>query len=150
MKPTFSARTRLRPALEMLATFSPSSQISPDVGRSRQPIRFTNVDLPDPEGPMIASHSPDSTCRETLSSARMTSPASARAGYRRLTLFNLIISLASQDTSRGKALEKSYGRDRSQEGNNDAPCQNHRKDPQSRRHGRRKVYPANPCRSPYA
>src|SRR5207253_4632344 len=54
MKPTFSARTRLRSALEMLATFSPSSQISPEVGRSRQPIRFTNVDLPDPEGPMIA------------------------------------------------------------------------------------------------
>ena len=42
----------------MLATFSPSSQISPVVGRSRQPIRFTSVDLPEPEGPMIETHSP--------------------------------------------------------------------------------------------
>src|SRR5204862_7031052 len=125
MKPTFSARTRLRSALEMLATFSPSSQISPDVGRSRQPIRFTNVDLPDPEGPMIASHSPDSTCRETLSSARITSPASARAGYRRLTWLSLIISLAPQDVSRLKSLKKTYWHDRRQKRNPNAASQNH-------------------------
>src|SRR5213078_4748157 len=137
MKPTFSARTRLRSALEMLATFSPSSQISPDVGRSRQPIRFTNVDLPDPEGPMIASHSPDSTCRETLSSARMT-------------LFNLIISLASQDVSRLKALKKTYWHDSGQKRNQNAACQNHGKDAQPRRHGRMKICPANPCRGPHA
>src|SRR5579872_6155880 len=84
----------------MLATFSPSSQISPDVGRSRQPIRFTSVDLPEPDGPMIAIHSPGSTVSEKLSRARMTPPlASALAEYRRLTSFSLIISLPSQDHS---------------------------------------------------
>jgi len=52
----FHARTRFKsaPALKA-ATFSPSSQISPEVGRSRQPIRFTRVLLPEPEGPIIAT-----------------------------------------------------------------------------------------------
>src|SRR5579864_8333871 len=100
MKPIFSARTRLSSPDEMPAIFWPSSQISPEVGRSRQPIRFTSVDLPEPEGPMIAIHSPGSTFREKLSRARMTPPlASALAGYRRLTFFSLIISLPSQDHS---------------------------------------------------
>src|ERR1700680_1154385 len=84
----------------MLATSSPESKISPDLGRSRQPIRFTKVDLPEPDGPMIAIHSPGSTLSEKLSRARMTPPlASALAGYRRLTFFSLIISLPSQDHS---------------------------------------------------
>src|SRR2546430_7249132 len=33
-------------------TFWALSQYSPDVGVSRQPIRFIRVDLPDPDGPM--------------------------------------------------------------------------------------------------
>jgi hypothetical protein len=33
------------------------SQYSPAVGVSRQPIRFMNVDLPEPDGPMIATYS---------------------------------------------------------------------------------------------
>src|ERR1700674_948399 len=100
MKPIFSARTRFSSLGEMLATSSPSSQISPEVGRSRAPIRFTNVDLPDPEGPMMAIHSPGSTFKAKLSRARMTPPlASALAGYSRLTFFSLIISLPSQDHS---------------------------------------------------
>jgi hypothetical protein len=32
--------------------------IIPEVGTSRQPIMFIKVDLPDPEGPMMASTSP--------------------------------------------------------------------------------------------
>src|SRR2546421_5991815 len=127
MKPTFSARTRLRSALEMLATFSPSSQISPEVGRSRQPIRFTNVDLPDPEGPMIASHSPDSTCRETLSSARMTSPARRAAGRSGLHLLNLFFYFAFQVVSRLKPLKKTYWHNTGRNGNQNLPYQNHGK-----------------------
>src|SRR5271155_3413856 len=100
MKPIFSARTRFNSALEMLATFSPSSQISPEVGRSRQPIRLTRVDLPEPDGPIIAIHSPGATLREKLSSARMVPPlASARAGYPRVTLFSWITLFALQDHS---------------------------------------------------
>ncbi len=49
---------------ESPATLTPSSQISPELGRSRQPIRFTSVDLPDPDGPMIESHSPGATSSE--------------------------------------------------------------------------------------
>src|SRR6266436_185208 len=83
MKPTFSARARLKSSAESLATFSPSSQISPEVGRSRQPIKLARVDLPDPDGPMTASHSPDSTWRETSSSARTTPPPSGWNGETR-------------------------------------------------------------------
>src|SRR5213078_3826579 len=38
-------------------TFWALSQYSPDVGVSRQPIRFMSVDLPDPDGPMTATYS---------------------------------------------------------------------------------------------
>ena len=38
-------------------TSCPLSQYSPPVGVSRQPIRFMSVDLPDPDGPMIATYS---------------------------------------------------------------------------------------------
>src|SRR5713101_2892276 len=36
----------------------PSSRYVPVVARSRQPSTFINVDLPDPDGPMIATYSP--------------------------------------------------------------------------------------------
>src|SRR5436190_21216289 len=35
----------------------PFSQYWPFVGESRQPIRFIRVDLPDPDGPMMATYS---------------------------------------------------------------------------------------------
>ena len=57
------------------ATCSPSSSYEPDVGRSRQPMTFISVDLPDPEGPMIATISPAPTCSETpLSTVRSSPP----------------------------------------------------------------------------
>src|ERR1700733_11396711 len=69
--PIFSARTRFNSEDEIPATFCPSSQISPDDGWSRHPIRLTRVDLPEPDGPMIDSHSPGVTCSEMWSSAWM-------------------------------------------------------------------------------
>ncbi len=35
----------------------PLSQYSPSEGESRQPIKFMKVDLPEPDGPMIATNS---------------------------------------------------------------------------------------------
>src|SRR5438045_5221353 len=48
--------------------------ISPSLGRSRQPIRLTRVDLPEPDGPITASHSPGATLSDTLFSARSSPP----------------------------------------------------------------------------
>ncbi len=43
------------------STASPASQQRPLVGWSRQPIRFMNVDLPEPLGPITATNSPGIT-----------------------------------------------------------------------------------------
>src|ERR1700728_3036930 len=58
INPIFSARTRFSPVAEIPATFSPSSQISPDEGRSRQPIKFTRVDFPDRAGHVLVRRLP--------------------------------------------------------------------------------------------
>src|ERR671919_1192454 len=50
-------------------TFLPLSQYSPCEGVSRQPIKFINVDLPDPDGPMIAMYSPRGISNDTPCSA---------------------------------------------------------------------------------
>ena len=43
-----------------LADLLAVQQVAPLVGVSRQPIRFISVDLPEPDGPMIATYSPRS------------------------------------------------------------------------------------------
>src|SRR5690606_35858036 len=58
----------------MSETSLPFSQYSPSSGESRQPIRFISVDLPDPDGPMIATYSPFSIDRSTPRSAWISSP----------------------------------------------------------------------------
>ena len=50
----------------------PSTRISPPLGRSRPPMRFSNVDLPEPEGPTNAVNSPRGTVRSTSDSAATT------------------------------------------------------------------------------
>src|SRR5262245_42472427 len=50
----------------------PSNRKLPLVGRSRQPMMFSIVDFPEPEGPVIASQSPRSTTRSTSTSAVTT------------------------------------------------------------------------------
>src|SRR5713226_7181063 len=121
MKPILSARTRFKSAVEIFATSCLSSQISPALGRSRQPIRFMRVLLPDPEGPMTASHSPGSTERDTSSSA-CTTPlnSSAWAGYSLLTFFSLINSHPPQDVSRLHTPQQSNGQNRGDEGHHHA------------------------------
>src|ERR1700737_74588 len=50
-------------------TSRPASQYLPELGESRHPIRFINVDLPEPDGPMIATYSPRRISRVTPRSA---------------------------------------------------------------------------------
>src|SRR5215471_14829999 len=65
-------------------------------------MRFTRVDLPEPEGPMIASHSPGATESETSSSAR----TSRLLLYTRLTFFSSIgIILLAGSPPAGSAAE---------------------------------------------
>src|SRR5215203_863580 len=49
----------------MSDTRLPLIQYCPIEGESRQPIRFINVDFPEPEGPMIARYSPFLTSNDT-------------------------------------------------------------------------------------
>src|SRR6185503_11711079 len=51
------------------AAGAPRSTTSPDVGCRMPPAMPSNVDLPQPEGPMIATISPSCACNETPSSA---------------------------------------------------------------------------------
>src|SRR5437867_8461749 len=46
--------------------FFPSTRTSPLVGRSMPAIRFNNVDLPEPDGPIRHRNPPDSRCRFVL------------------------------------------------------------------------------------
>ena len=58
MKP-ISSRSSLVVALALrLSTRRPLSQISPESAVSRQPIMCSRVDLPHPDGPMMATISP--------------------------------------------------------------------------------------------
>ena len=60
---------------ESAEIFSPARMYSPPVGLSRQPIRFMNVDLPEPDGPMTATNS--FFCMDTVtprSAATICSP----------------------------------------------------------------------------
>src|SRR6185436_7940952 len=60
----------------------PASSYSPAEGVSRQPMMCIRVDLPEPEGPMIASDSPASTSR---SMPRSACTACAPASYTLVT-----------------------------------------------------------------
>lgn len=75
-KPISLLRIRANSSSLSLATGVPLSQYSPEVGVSRQPIRFMSVDFPEPDGPMIATYSLRSTTRFTPRSARTTSAPS--------------------------------------------------------------------------
>ena len=54
---------------EWLAIMGPSKMTSPRDGLSIQPMIFISVVLPEPDGPIIDSHSPSSTVKFILSKA---------------------------------------------------------------------------------
>ncbi len=81
----------------------------PRLGVSRQPMRFMSVDLPEPDGPMIATYSPWSMVKLTprrawissapiwyvrqRSSARMSAPLAAAATAALMNAFFLFSTL---------------------------------------------------------
>src|SRR5512143_1258988 len=73
MKPICRWRCSASASSSSDETSSPSRRYVPAVGRSSRPSTFSNVDLPDPDGPMIEMYSPGWIVRSTWSSARTTS-----------------------------------------------------------------------------
>src|SRR5579864_3109446 len=69
MKPILSRRSRVSSSSSRPLTRRPSMRISPALGVSSPPIRFNNVDLPEPEGPTMETSSPRPTSRSTSSRA---------------------------------------------------------------------------------
>jgi len=68
-KPIFSLLILVRPLSLNLLTFLPAMKTSPLVGTSKQPIIFSRVDFPEPEGPIIEMKSPAEMLKFTLSNA---------------------------------------------------------------------------------
>src|SRR5690348_4846042 len=69
MNPILSRRTRVSSSSLSFDSAAPSSSISPELGRSRPPIRLSSVDFPEPEGPTIDTSSPRPMPKSTRSSA---------------------------------------------------------------------------------
>ena len=65
MKPSRAPRTAESASSSICDTSSGPSRYWPEVGRSRQPSRFSMVDLPQPEGPMMLTYSPSLKVSET-------------------------------------------------------------------------------------
>ena len=70
MNPMVALRIAESSSSFIAAASRPFSRQEPLLGRSRRPIMFISVDLPQPEGPMIASRSP---CPTSSSTPRRTS-----------------------------------------------------------------------------
>jgi len=79
----FSARNRFSSVPENPEVW-PSMKMSPELGRSRHPIG-SRGDFPDPDGPMIAIHSPLRTESENAVRARICPWPRWLAGYIFLT-----------------------------------------------------------------
>ena len=69
IKPILSRRTRVRSSSLRDGSGWPSIETCPEEGRSRQPMMFSSVDLPDPEGPTMDTISPRAMSSVTPSSA---------------------------------------------------------------------------------
>ena len=73
--PSFAVRTSARWLGVSVLISSPSNQNLPELGRSRQPRMFINVDLPEPDAPISATISPRAMDSEMpLSTGTSTSP----------------------------------------------------------------------------
>ena len=68
-KPILRLRTAASWSLVQLLDRQAVEEYWPAVGVSRQPSRFISVDLPEPDGPMIATNSPGSMLKLTPRSA---------------------------------------------------------------------------------
>ena len=68
--PSLSRRSIVRSRSDMALTSSPSMKTCPDVTVSSPAMQCIRVDLPDPDGPMMAVNSPVSNDTSTPSRAR--------------------------------------------------------------------------------
>src|SRR6266403_973234 len=84
-------------------TSRPASQYLPELGESRQPIRFISVDLPDPEGPMMATYSP---LRISTSTPRSACTCSAPISY---TLASASVLITTPEPTRSSRYESVAG-----------------------------------------
>src|SRR4029078_348800 len=128
MKLTWVRRRRARAASLQPDTSAPSRRPGPAVGRSRVPSRWSRVDFPTPEAPMIAMLSPALTARLT---PRRTRTGSGPIRYSRSSSWATRIgSLIAEHVARIHAGGPPGRRDRGQE-----------RDDQGRPHDHREVAP---------
>ena len=73
-KPSRSRRTAVSWRSFILARSSPAMNTLPAVGVSRPARQCSSVDLPEPDGPMIATNWPELTAKETWSRAVTWAP----------------------------------------------------------------------------
>ena len=73
--PTWRRRNRAAPASLSMSTRSSPTRTAPLVGLSIPAMRLSRVDLPEPDGPMMATASPGSTRRLTSSMAATAAPS---------------------------------------------------------------------------
>src|SRR4029077_18231884 len=105
-------------------TSAPSHHTRPPVGRSRVPSRWSRVDFPTPEAPMIATLSPALTVRLT---PRRTRTASGPMRYSRSSSWATSSgSLIAEHVDRVQAGGPPGGRDRGQEGDHQGRPDDHR------------------------
>ena len=71
-KPNFWLRNSASCLSFILIVLIPAISTVPEVGASSSPMMFSNVDLPQPEGPMILRNSPLLTVRFTFSRATVS------------------------------------------------------------------------------
>src|SRR6266446_3107980 len=84
-------------------TRRPASQYFPELGESRQPIRFMSVDFPDPDGPMMATYSP---LRISTSTPRNACTCSAPISY---TLASASVLITTPELTRSSRYESVAG-----------------------------------------
>lgn len=72
MNPRSSRRNRASWRLFIPVMSRPPITMRPDVARSIVAMQLSSVVLPDPDGPMMATNSPDSTSKLTPASALVT------------------------------------------------------------------------------
>ena len=70
MNPMRSRRSWVKRASSRVVSSTPSTRTVPDVGRSSPASTCMSVDLPEPDGPMMAVNSPEGKATSTPSSAR--------------------------------------------------------------------------------
>src|SRR6267378_7047363 len=84
-------------------TSRPANQYLPELGESRQPIRFISVDFPEPDGPMMATYSP---LRISTSTPRNACTCSAPISY---TLASASVLITTPELTRSSRYESVAG-----------------------------------------